>query len=106
MTLGVFSIILSTRNQLKSFKVKYLTDYTGLANTNPTLALAFSMILFSMIGVPPLAGFYGKFSVFLAGIKSSLYVLCLIGVVSSVISSAYYIRIIKLIYIDVCPKIL
>jgi NADH-quinone oxidoreductase subunit N len=59
-----------------------------------------------MIGVPPLAGFYGKFSVFLAGIKSSLYILAIIGVASSVISSAYYIRMIKLMYIDKCPKVL
>jgi NADH-quinone oxidoreductase subunit N len=106
MTLGVFCIILSTRKQSDGYRVKYLTDYTSLAYTNSTLAIAFCMILFSMIGVPPLAGFYGKFSVFLAGMKSSLYTLAIIGVASSVVSSAYYIRMIKLMYIDKCPKVL
>src|SRR5439155_20501457 len=70
------------------------------ARTNAPMAFLFAMLLFSLAGIPPLAGFFAKFYVFLAAIKAGLYVLAVIGVVASVIGAYYYLLIVKVMYFD------
>jgi NADH-quinone oxidoreductase subunit N len=98
MTLGVFAAILSMRRS--EGMVESIDQLAGLARTNPTMAFFFAMLLFSMAGVPPLAGFFAKFYVFLAAIKAGLYVLAVIGVLASVIGAYYYLTIVKIMYFD------
>lgn len=100
MSIGIFSIILSLRNELTNTKIKYLSDLHNLGQTNPLLAISLSIILFSMAGIPPLAGFIGKLYIFLSAIESSMYLLAMIGVTMSVIGSVYYIRLIKIMYFE------
>ena len=98
MTLGVFAAILSMRRS--GGMVESIDQLAGLARTNPTLAFLFAMLLFSMAGVPPLAGFFAKFYVFLAAIQSGLYILAVIGVLASVVGAYYYLAIVKVMYFD------
>lgn len=105
MTLGIFSVLLCLRNQEDGSRLKYITDFTQLSRVNPILAISITLLLFSMAGIPPLAGFYGKLNVFLAGIESSLYSLAFFGVVFSTIGSVYYIRMIKILYFDKSTKV-
>jgi proton-translocating NADH-quinone oxidoreductase chain N len=86
-------------------RVKYNTDLALLSKTNPLLALTLTVTLFSMAGIPPLAGFYSKAYLFFAALASNLYFLALIGVLASVISCFYYIRIIKIMYFETPQKI-
>ena len=80
--------------------VESIDQLAGLARTHPTMAFFLAMLLFSMAGVPPLAGFFAKFYVFLAAIKAGLYVLAVIGVLASVVGAYYYLAIIKVMYFD------
>ena len=80
--------------------VELIDQLAGLARTSPTMAFFLAMLLFSMAGVPPLAGFFAKFYVFLAAIKAGLYLLSVIGVLASVIGAYYYLAIVKLMYFD------
>jgi len=105
MTLGIFSVLLSLRDQEQGSRPKYITDFLQLSKVNPILAISITFLLFSMAGIPPLAGFYGKFNVFLAGVESSLYTLVFFGVIFSTIGSVYYIRIIKILYFDKSKKV-
>ena len=73
-------------------------DLAGLSRTHPVMAFSLAMILFSLAGIPPLAGFFAKFYVFLAAIDAGLYVLAVIGVLASVVGAFYYLRIIKVMY--------
>ena len=98
MTLGVFAVILSMRRP--TGMVESIDQLAGLSRTHPTMAFFLAMLLFSMAGVPPLAGFFAKFYVFLAAIKAGLYVLAVIGVVTSVVGAYYYLAIVKLMYFD------
>ena len=98
MTLGVFAVILSMRRA--TGMVESIDQLSGLARTRPTMAFLLAMLLFSMAGVPPLAGFFAKFYVFLAAIKAGLYILAVIGVLASVVGAYYYLAIIKLMYFD------
>ena len=77
-----------------------ISDFAGLSRTNPLLAFFFAMLLFSLAGVPPLAGFFGKWYVFVAAIKSGLFTLAVIGVLTSVVGAFYYLTIVKLMYFD------
>ena len=77
-----------------------LTYFASLINSNPLLAITFAVTLFSLAGVPPLAGFYAKMQIFLASLESSMYIVSIIGILSSVISTFYYIRIIKTLYFE------
>ena len=72
----------------------------ALARTNPALAFFLAVMLFSLAGIPPLAGFFAKLYVFLAAIKAGLYVLAVLGVVASVVGAYYYLRIVKVMYMD------
>ena len=98
MTLGVFAVILSMRRS--TGMVETTDQLAGLARTHPTTAFFMAMLLFSMAGIPPLAGFFAKFYVFLAAIKAGLYILSVIGVVASVVGAYYYLAIIKAMYFD------
>jgi NADH-quinone oxidoreductase subunit N len=98
MTLGSFACVMSMRT--KNGMVENISDLAGLSKTNPMMAFLFTMLLFSLAGVPPLAGFFAKYVVFLAAIKANLLALAIIGVLASVVGAFYYIRIIKVIYFD------
>ncbi|MCZ6720258.1 MAG: NADH-quinone oxidoreductase subunit NuoN [Proteobacteria bacterium] len=98
MTLGTFACILAMRQ--KGRMVEGIADLGGLAKSNPLMALALAIFMFSMAGIPPLAGFFGKLYVFLAVIEEGLYGLAVIGVLSSVVSAFYYVRIVKVMYFD------
>src|SRR6201996_7138511 len=98
MTLGSFAVILSMKRNGQH--VEQISDFSGLSRTNPLLAFFFAMLLFSLAGVPPLAGFFGKFYVFVAAIKANLFTLAVIGVITSVIGAYYYLSIVKVMYFD------
>ncbi len=98
MTLGAFAVILSMRRA--DGMVEKISDLAGLSRTNPPLAFFLALLLFSLAGIPPLAGFFAKYYVFLAAIKAGLYALAVIGVLASVIGAYYYLLIIKTMYFD------
>ena len=98
MTLGTFAVILSMRRG--EGMVENINDLAGLARTNPAMAFFLGLLLFSLAGIPPLAGFFAKYYVFLAAIKAGLYVLAVIGVLASVVGAYYYLLIVKIMYFD------
>ena len=98
--LGLWTIFLSLNFKNKIGFIKYITDVTGLAQTNPYLSFCFTIILCSMAGIPPLAGFYPKLFMFMAAFQSNLPILPFIGIISSLISAFYYLQIIKIMYFD------
>jgi len=98
MNIGAFACILAMRQ--KGRMVEEISDLAGLSRTHPMVAAAFAALMFSMAGIPPLAGFFGKLYVFLAAIDAGLIVLAVIGVLTSVVSCYYYLRIVKLMYFD------
>jgi NADH-quinone oxidoreductase subunit N len=98
MTLGTFACIISMRRQGKP--VEDISDLAGLARTKPVMAFFFAVLMFSMAGVPPLAGFFAKFYVFLAAIQAGLFTLAVLGVISSVVGAYYYLMIVKTMYFD------
>jgi NADH-quinone oxidoreductase subunit N len=98
MTLGTFAVVLSMRRKVGY--VEDIADLSGLAKTHPAMAFFLALLLFSLAGIPPLAGFFAKFYVFLAAIKAGLYVLSVIGVLTSVVGAYYYLAIIKIMYFD------
>jgi len=100
MTINIFAVILALKAEGSSFRIKYLEDFAVLSKSNPLLALTVSLVLFSMAGIPPLAGFCSKFLIFFVALESSLYSLAFVGILTSVISCFYYIRFIKIMYFD------
>ena len=98
MTVGSFAVILCMRQQGRM--VERISDLSGLARTQPLLALALAIAMFSMAGIPPLAGFFAKLFVFQAAVAAGLYTLAVIGVLTSVVGAYYYLRIVKLMYFD------
>ncbi len=96
--IGVFACILAMRRG--PHMVENISDLAGLAQSRPGYAFVFAMLMFSLAGLPPLAGFFAKFYVFLAAVKAGLYPLAIIGVVASVVGAYYYLRIVKIIYFD------
>ncbi|MDA8048652.1 MAG: NADH-quinone oxidoreductase subunit NuoN [Rhodospirillales bacterium] len=98
MYLGMFAGIIAMRRKGRAFE--QIADLSGLARTDPALALAFAVFLFSMAGIPPLSGFFGKLYVFLAAVQAGMWTLAVVGVLTSVIGAYYYIRIVKVMYID------
>jgi NADH-quinone oxidoreductase subunit N len=98
MTIGAFACILSMREKLGM--TEEIDALSGLAKTNLPMAFVLAMILFSMAGVPPLAGFFAKFYVFAAAIKAGLYALAVIGVLASVVAAYYYLRVVKIMFFD------
>jgi NADH-quinone oxidoreductase subunit N len=98
MTLGSFAVILGMRRGNVMFET--IDDLSGLARTHPAMAFCLAMMMFSLAGIPPLAGFFAKFYVFAAAIQANLVTLAVIGVVTSVIGAYYYLRIVKVMYFD------
>jgi NADH-quinone oxidoreductase subunit N len=98
MNLGTFAVILSMR--VKGRAVEDIKDLSGIAKSNPGIALALAVFMFSMAGIPPLAGFLGKFYVFMAAIEAGMVALAVFGLLASVIAAFYYLRLIKIMYFD------
>jgi NADH-quinone oxidoreductase subunit N len=101
MTLGAFACVLAMRTE--NGPVETIEDLAGLAQTQGGLAFALAAIMFALAGIPPLAGFWSKYYVFVAAVQANLWPLAIIGVLASVIAAYYYIRIVKLMYFD-APK--
>ncbi len=99
MTLGTFACILAMRRR-EVGNVENVDDLAGLSSTNPFMALVLTALMFSLAGIPPLAGFFGKYYVFLAAIEAKLYALAVIGVIASVVGAYYYLRIVKVMWFD------
>ncbi|MBF0092976.1 MAG: NADH-quinone oxidoreductase subunit N, partial [Alphaproteobacteria bacterium] len=98
MNVGVFAVIISMRH--KGRGVEDIDDLAGLSKTNPLVALALAILMFSMAGIPPMAGFLGKFYVFMTAVEAHMYTLAVIGVLTSAVGAYYYLRIIKIMYFD------
>ena len=98
MNLAFFSCLFMLKRKDKFFE--NIEDLSGLSKKHPILALSFLIILFSLAGIPPLAGFFAKFYVFMAVIQKEMYFLAIIGLLATVIAAFYYLRIIKIIYFD------
>lgn len=98
MTLGSFACVLAMRRNGNA--VETIDDLAGLARTRPMMALALAGLMFSLAGIPPLAGFLAKYYVFLAAIQAGLYGLAVIGVLASVVGAYYYLRVVKIMYFD------
>jgi len=98
MTLGTFACILSMRRD--SGPVERIDDLAGLSQTRPFMAFCIAVMMFSLAGIPPMAGFFGKLFVFRAAIDANLYALSIIGVLASVVGAYYYLRIVKIMYLD------
>ena len=98
MNLALFSCLLMLKRNNKYYE--NIDDLSGLSRNHPLLSLSFLIILFSLAGIPPLAGFFAKFYVFMAVLEQSMYFLAIVGLLSTVIAAFYYLRIIKIIYFD------
>lgn len=98
MTAGVFGIVLTMRRN--GAAAERIDDLAGLSRTQPIMAYGMAILLLSMTGIPPLAGFFGKLMVFNAAVGSGLYVLAVLGVLTSVVAAYYYLRIIKVMFFD------
>tara|TARA_R110001592_G_scaffold16881_7_gene71496 strand:- start:22091 stop:23530 length:1440 start_codon:yes stop_codon:yes gene_type:complete len=98
MTAGSFAVILCMRRD--GIAVENINDLAGLSKNQPILAYVMAALMFSMSGIPPLAGFFGKLFIFNAAIASGYYVLAVLGVLASVVAAFYYLRIIKIMFFD------
>jgi NADH-quinone oxidoreductase subunit N len=98
MTLGVFAVILMMKR--KDVMVESVSDLAGLGKTQPMMAFAMLIFMFSLAGIPPLAGFWGKLYIFIAAIEAKLFWPAVLGVLASVVASYYYLRIVKVMYFD------
>ncbi len=98
MTLGAFAAILAMRVDGKS--VENISDLAGLSRTNGLMAFFLAMLMFSLAGIPPLAGFFAKYYVLLAAVDAGLYPLAVVGVLASAVAAFYYLRVVKIMYFD------
>ena len=98
MSAGVFACIIAMRRRGRSLEL--ISDLSGLARTDPGLALAMAVFMFSMAGIPPFSGFFGKLYVFVPAVQSGYWTLAIIGVLTSVVGAFYYLRVIKVMYFD------
>lgn len=103
-SITIFALVLSPIRRDSSpvlqQRVKYTTDLALLAQTNPLMAITLAITLFSIAGIPPLAGFYSKALMFFAALSSTLYTVALVGILTSVVSCFYYIRLVKIMYFE------
>ena len=102
--IGMFACITGMRRN--GVAVERIADLGGLGKSSPGMAAAITIFLFSMAGIPPFAGFIGKYFVFIAAVNSGLWTLALVGMAASAVSAFYYIRIIKVMYFDSSTKVL
>ena len=98
MTVGTFACVLALKND--DGYVETIDDLAGLAKSRPFVAAILALFMFSLVGLPPLAGFFAKWQVFLAAIEAQLFVLAVIGMLASAVSAFYYLRVIKVMYFD------
>ena len=98
MNLAFFSCLFMLKRKDKFYE--NIEDLSGLSKKHPILALSFLAILFSLAGIPPLAGFFAKFYIFMAVIEKEMYFLAIVGLLATVIAAFYYLRVIKIIYFD------
>ncbi|MGG5808369.1 NADH-quinone oxidoreductase subunit NuoN [Falsiroseomonas sp. CW058] len=98
MNLGTFAVLVAMRRGGRA--VEGIEDLAGLGRTDPGMALWMAVFMFSMAGIPPLAGFFGKLYVFLAAVQAGFWTLAVIGILTSVVASYYYLRIVKVMYFD------
>ena len=98
MTLGAFACVLGMRRG--DHYVETIDELAGLGRTNPGMAFGLAMIMFSLAGIPPLAGFFANWYVFVAAVEAKLYILAVIGVLTSAVGAFYYLRIVKIMYFD------
>ncbi|MCB9983082.1 MAG: NADH-quinone oxidoreductase subunit NuoN [Rhodospirillales bacterium] len=98
MTAGVFAVVMCMRRQ--GLAVYKISDLAGLSHHAPGLAYAMAILMFSMSGIPPAAGFFGKLAVFNAAVAQEYYVLATLGVLTSVVAAYYYLRVIKVMFFD------
>lgn len=98
MTVGIFACVLALRTE--SGPVETISELAGLAQKRPFVAAVIAILMFSLIGLPPLAGFFAKWQVFLAAVEQNLFLLAVIGVLASAVSAFYYLRIVKVMYFD------
>jgi NADH-quinone oxidoreductase subunit N len=95
---GAFAVLIAMRRQGRA--LEGIDDLAGLGKTDPAMALAMTLFMLSMAGIPPLAGFFGKLYVFLAAVQGGFWSLAVVGVLSSAVSAYYYLRVIKVMYFD------
>jgi NADH-quinone oxidoreductase subunit N len=98
MNIGTFAVLVAMRRQGRA--LERVDDLAGLGRTDPGMALWMAVFMFSMAGIPPLAGFFGKLYVFLAAVQQGYWTLAVVGVATSVVSAYYYLRIVKVMYFD------
>ncbi|MFL2852139.1 MAG: NADH-quinone oxidoreductase subunit N, partial [Candidatus Pelagibacter sp.] len=98
MNLGLFSCLLMMKRNDKYFED--IEDLSGLSKNHPLMSLSLLVILFSLAGIPPLAGFFAKFYIFKSVLEQSMYFLAIVGLLSTVVAAFYYLRIIKIMYFD------
>ena len=98
MNVGTFAVILSMR--VKGKYVEQISDLAGLSKNNPGVAMALAVLMFSMAGIPPMAGFLGKFYIFVAAVNAGFVTLAIVGLLASVVGAYYYLRLIKIMYFD------
>ena len=98
MVAGVFAVLMSVRRSGEA--LEHIPDFAGLSKTSPFMAYALTAFLFSMSGIPPLAGFFGKLFVFQAAVNGGFMVVAVIGVLTSVVAAYYYLRVIKVMFFD------
>jgi len=98
MSAGAFGCILAMRRKGQPFEK--ISDLSGLATNDPALALALAIFMFSLAGIPLMSGFFAKLYIFLSAVQAGLWTLAIIGVLASVVSAFYYIRVIKVMYFD------
>lgn len=98
MNIGIFSIILSLK--YKDKYIENIRDLSGLSKKKPMYSLCIAILMFSMAGIPPFAGFFGKFYIFVSALEAELIYLAILGVIASVIAAFYYLKIIKVMYFD------
>ena len=98
MNIAIFAILLSLKSTKKF--VENIDELSGLSKSNPIIGISIAVIMLSMAGIPPFIGFFAKFYIFIAALNNGLVMLAILGVLASVISSYYYLRIIKVMYFD------
>ena len=98
MNLGFFACLLMLKRNNNYYE--NLDDLSGLSKNHPILSICMLVLMFSLAGIPPMAGFFAKFYIFMSVIEESMYFLAIVGLISTVISAFYYLKIIKIIYFD------
>jgi len=98
MNIAIFTIILSLK--FKDNYVEKISDLSGLSKDKPIFSICIAITMLSMAGIPPFAGFFGKFYIFIAALEAELFYLAILGALFSVVSAFYYLRIIKIMYFD------